>query len=110
MIVADKPGKATLTTSDECVDRFVTRHGLQVLLRHAKETILRQFKNVESLKTSVQYDPEDEGVEWLQLDVNVRSTPEAVVAARTAFRKELARLTPGVNQSLLRLCVGVRAE
>jgi hypothetical protein len=110
MITADESGNAPIQGANTSVESFVALHGIEGLLRHAKEAIQRQFENVESLSLSVQNDPDDDGVEWLQIDLNVRSTPESVAAARTAFRKELARLAPGVDQSLVRLCIGVTAE
>src|SRR4051812_37402623 len=104
MTIADNAIRATLSAPSASVDQFVSRHGIEQLLRHARESILRQFDAVDSLTLSVQRDPDDEGAEWLQIDAMVLSTPEAAAAARTAFRKELARLVPAADRSLIRLC------
>lgn len=90
------------------VDVFAAEHGLTDYLGQAVDLLLRTFAIDGGVELAVEQDPEEEAAVWIQVSGTVVATPAGLVSARAKFRRDLATIQPGVDQSLLRFDLGLR--
>jgi hypothetical protein len=98
---------SVLSQLTEDVREFAGSHGLSLQLKRFMELAIASFES-HDFRASIQTHPEEDGLEWLEIELAVQGEPDAVMQQYRAFLKSTSEAIPREALRYFRLSLDIR--